>query len=35
MDMMIKKKKYKTCGITYKGCDCFLEYANFKDDLKE
>ena len=29
------KKKYKTCGITYKGSDCFLEYASFKDDLKE
>ena len=26
-------KKYKTCGIKYKYCDCFLEYVNFKDDL--
>ena len=26
-------KKCETCGITYKICDCFLEYANFKDDL--
>ena len=24
----------KTCGIKYKYCDCFLEYTNFKDDLK-
>ena len=22
-------------GIKYKYCDCFLEYANFKDDLVE
>ena len=26
-------KKYKTCGVTYEVCDCFLEYENFKDDL--
>ena len=26
-------KKCKTCGITYKECDCFLKYTNFKDDL--
>ena len=26
-------KKCETCGIKYKYCDCFLEYANFKDDL--
>ena len=28
-------KKFKTCGITYKACDSFLEYTNFKDDLIE
>ena len=28
-------KKYETCTIKYKYCDCFLEYANFKDDLIE
>ena len=28
-------KKCETCGITYKVCDCFLEYTNFKDDLLE
>ena len=28
-------KKCETCGIRYKYCDCFLEYANFKDDLIE
>ena len=26
-------KKCVTCGIKYKYCDCFLKYANFKDDL--
>ena len=26
-------KKWETCGIKYKYCDCFLEYTNFKDDL--
>ena len=26
-------KKCETCGITYKVCDCFLEYTKFKDDL--
>ena len=26
-------KKLETCWITYKICDCFLEYTNFKDDL--
>ena len=26
-------RKWKICGITYKVCDCFLEYTNFKDDL--
>ena len=25
--------KCETCGIKYKYCNCFLEYANFKDDL--
>ena len=28
-------KKYETCGIEYKYCNCFLEYMNFKDDLIE
>ena len=27
--------KCETCRIKYKYCDCFLEYINFKDDLKE
>ena len=26
-------KKCETCGIKYKYCDCFLEYASFKDGL--
>ena len=28
-------KKCETCGIKYKYCNCFLEYANFTDDLIE
>ena len=28
-------KKYETCWITYRVCDCFLEYTNFKYDLIE
>ena len=28
-------KKCETCRITYKICDCFLEYTNFKNDLIE
>ena len=28
-------ENYKTCRIKYKYCDCFLEYANCKDDLLE
>ena len=28
-------KKCETCGIKYKYCGCFLEYRNFKDDLRE
>ena len=28
-------KKWETCGIKCKYCDCFLEYTNFKDDLIE
>ena len=28
-------KKCETCGIKYKNCNCFLEYTNFKDDLRE
>ena len=26
-------KKCEKCESKYKYCDCFLEYANFKDDL--
>ena len=29
------KKKRETCGIKYEYCNCFLKYANFKDDLIE
>ena len=25
--------KYKTCGINYKYCECFLEYTKLKDNL--
>ena len=28
-------KKCETCGITYEVCNCFLEYANLKDNLIE
>ena len=28
-------KKYETCGIKYKVCNCVFEYINFKDDLIE
>ena len=28
-------KKFETCEIKYKCCDCFLQYTNFKDDLIE
>ena len=28
-------KKFETCWIKYKYCNCFLEYTNFKDDLTE
>ena len=28
-------KKFQTCGIKCKYCDCFLEYKSFKDDLIE
>ena len=28
-------KKCETCGISYKVCDCFLEYTNIKDDFIE
>ena len=28
-------KKCEICQIKHKHCDCFLEYANFKDDLIE
>ena len=31
----LDNKKYETCGIKYKHCDCFLEYKIFKDDLIE
>ena len=33
LDMTMKK--YETCKIKYKYCNCFLEYQNFKDDLME
>ena len=33
MDMIIKK--CETWEIKYKCCNCFLEYANFKDNLIE
>ena len=29
------EKECGTCRMKYKYCDCFLEYANFKDDLIE
>ena len=28
-------RKCETCRIEYKHCDCFLEYAKFKDDSIE
>ena len=28
-------KKCETCGITFKHCNCFPEYMNFKVDLIE
>ena len=28
-------KKCESCGIKYKNCECFLEYTNFKDNLRE
>ena len=28
-------KKWETCIIKYRHCDCFLEYTNFKDNLVE
>ena len=28
-------KKCETYGVSYKVCDCFLEYTNFKDNLIE
>ena len=28
-------KNCETCGIKYKYCGCFLEYADFKEDLIE
>ena len=30
-----KHKKFETCGIRYKYCDCFLEYTYVNDDLIE
>ena len=31
MDIIINK--HETCEINYKDCECFLEYANFIDDI--
>ena len=28
-------KKFETCGIKYKDCECCLKYTNPKDDLTE
>ena len=28
-------KKYETCGIKYKDCECCLEYTNVEDNLIE
>ena len=28
-------KKYKTCGMKYKDCECCLQYTNVEDDLTE
>ena len=28
-------RKYETCRIEYKDCNCFLEYINFKNNLTE
>ena len=28
-------KRYETCRIKYKYCDCYLDYPNLKDDLIE
>ena len=28
-------RKCETCWITFKKCDCFLDYTNRKDDLIE
>ena len=28
-------KKFETCGIKYRYCDCFLEYTNFEGGLIE
>ena len=28
-------KNCETCEFKYQYCDCFLEYTNFQDDIKE
>ena len=35
INLNVSTNKWEICGTTYKVCDCFLEYANFKDDLIE
>ena len=29
----LNNKKYETCGMKYKDCECFLEYKNLKNDI--
>ena len=29
------EKKYKTCGIKYEDCECFLKYTNIKNNSIE
>ena len=35
VNLNVNAGKWEICGITYKLCDCFLEYTNLKDDLIE
>ena len=34
-ELKLDDKKCETGGIKYKYCECFVKYANFKDDLIE